>query len=237
MCRRLDYVLCGDWCWHCWGGERECGLRVYSWCFPVEDVRQSLSLFLRGSLVGSNSIDAPVACSFHYKLFIDPWVVQPAGWCRTKWIVCLIAWNACRTTHSGNCFDEGVVAGVSWSTSKMEMVFVQAAEEHQGGRVTSTSWRGAQASLRYLEVGMMFHNLWCCIAPLQSPRPIFWRFFCVKQIWSLIWSVHHLYLTWFVAKLAVLLTTAEGKTQPIVENHCIQQTLGCFISKNSLHPQ
>ena len=87
MCRRLDYVLCGDWCRHCWGGGRECGLCVYSWCFPVEDVRQSLSLFLRGSLVGSNSIDAPVACSFHYKLFVDPWVVQPAGWCRTKWMV------------------------------------------------------------------------------------------------------------------------------------------------------
>ena len=34
--------------------------------------RASISLFLRGSLVGSNSIDAPVACSFHYKLFIDP---------------------------------------------------------------------------------------------------------------------------------------------------------------------
>ena len=70
--------------------------------FPLQYIRQDLVLVITCPLVRADSFDAMMSCPLHYKLLVDPGLVQAADYCGSQRMVGFVALNACRLAQSSH---------------------------------------------------------------------------------------------------------------------------------------
>jgi len=79
--------------------------------FPaVKNVRECLTLAVRGSFVGMDTLNTPMPCPLHHKLLIYTSSVQPIGGCGSQGVVRFEPLYTSILAQPSNSLTEGVLA-------------------------------------------------------------------------------------------------------------------------------